>query len=123
MTLQAAYLKDQCEELQSKIDSITRCNSKHYFRKALKRLATVSPENANVICNYISAEQTDFNIKDHPTGSNPDSWLFVSLTYSTFGRLAIDLGGGSTALLSIAIAGVVITARAKFGLKINLIQK
>jgi hypothetical protein len=64
MTLQAVHLKDQCEELESKIDSITQHNSKPYFGQALKRLAAVNPENATVICNYISAEQTDINIKD-----------------------------------------------------------
>ncbi|HET7389740.1 MAG TPA: hypothetical protein VFJ51_02870, partial [Nitrososphaeraceae archaeon] len=30
----------------------------------MKRLATFNPENANVICDYILAEQTDINIKE-----------------------------------------------------------
>ncbi|MGC1933224.1 MAG: hypothetical protein WA667_29985 [Candidatus Nitrosopolaris sp.] len=30
-------------------------------------------------------------ILDHPTGTNPDSWLFVSLAYNTFGsKLTYD---------------------------------
>src|SRR5262249_17271794 len=30
-------------------------------------------------------------ILDHPTGTNPDSWLFVSLAYNTFGsKLSYD---------------------------------
>lgn len=51
------------EELDNKIDSITQFASKTYFNKALKRLARKHPENANVICDYIIAEQTEINIK------------------------------------------------------------
>jgi len=64
MTLQTVHLNDQCKELEGKIDSVTRYNSKPYFGQALKRLAAINPENAGVICDYISAEQTDINIKE-----------------------------------------------------------
>jgi hypothetical protein len=64
LTLQDVRLKDQHVELQTKIDSITQYNSKRYFRQALKRLAALNADNANVICDYILAEQTDINIKE-----------------------------------------------------------
>jgi hypothetical protein len=51
-------------ELGKKIDYITKYNSKTYFKDALKRLAKVNPENANIICDYIIAEQTQMNIKE-----------------------------------------------------------
>jgi hypothetical protein len=63
LTLQDVRLKDQHVELQTKIHSITQYNSKPYFRQALKRLAALNADNANVICDYILAEQTDINIK------------------------------------------------------------
>ncbi|MRN41698.1 MAG: hypothetical protein FIO02_11750 [Nitrosopumilales archaeon] len=64
MTLQGIRIIDQCNELEKKIDSITQYNSKPYFRAALKKLAIVNPENANVICDYLLAEQIDMNIKE-----------------------------------------------------------
>lgn len=51
-------------ELQGKIDFITQYSSKAYFRTALERMAKVIPENANIICEYIIAEQTQMNIKE-----------------------------------------------------------
>lgn len=44
------------------IDRITR-GSKPYFGNALKKLAICSPENCASICEYISAEITELNIK------------------------------------------------------------
>jgi len=64
LTLQGIRIIDQCNELEKKIDSITQYNSKPYFRAALKKLAIVNPENANVICDYLLAEQIDMNIKE-----------------------------------------------------------
>jgi integrase len=64
LTLQETYLKDQSIDLKTKINSITQYSSKPYFRQALKRLAIVNADNANVICDYILAEQTDINIKE-----------------------------------------------------------
>jgi hypothetical protein len=64
LTLQEVRLKDQHIELRTKIHSITQYNSKPYFRQALNRLAALNADNANVICDYILAEQTDINIKE-----------------------------------------------------------
>jgi hypothetical protein len=63
LTLQEVRLKDQHIELQTKINSITQYNSKPYFRQALNRLAAINSDNANVICDYILAGQTDINIR------------------------------------------------------------
>ena len=64
LALQEIHLKAICNELETKIDSITQYNSKPYFRQALKRLAAVNTENANVVCDYILAEQAEINIKE-----------------------------------------------------------
>jgi hypothetical protein len=64
LAFQETYLTDISNELETKIDSITQYNSKPYFRQALKRLAAVNKENANVICDYILAEQAEINIKE-----------------------------------------------------------
>ena len=49
--------------LEKNIDLLTRGTSKAYFNTAFKRLAGDNPENANIICDYITAEQTEINIK------------------------------------------------------------
>lgn len=64
MTLQDPHLIDLGNELGKKIDSITQYNSKPYFRTALKKLALITPENANTICDYILAEQVEMNFKE-----------------------------------------------------------
>jgi hypothetical protein len=64
LALQGIRVIDHCNELENKIDSIIQDNSKPYFRSALKRLAIVNPENANIICDYILAEQIDMNIRE-----------------------------------------------------------
>jgi integrase len=51
-------------ELERKINSITNGLSKPYFNKILKELLKKNLENANIICDYIIAEQTEINIKD-----------------------------------------------------------
>jgi hypothetical protein len=48
---------------EEKIDSVTK-SCKPFINKMLKNLANKNAENANTICNYIIAEQTEFNIKD-----------------------------------------------------------
>jgi hypothetical protein len=48
---------------EEKIDSVTK-SCKTFINKMLKDLANKNTENANTICNYIIAEQTEFNIKD-----------------------------------------------------------
>jgi len=51
-------------ELERKIDSVTNGLSKPYFNKILKELLQKNLENANIICDYIIAEQTEINIKN-----------------------------------------------------------
>ena len=55
---------DNIEEIETKIDSITKSLSKPYFNKILKELSKTNFENVNIICDYIIAEQIEFNIKD-----------------------------------------------------------
>lgn len=50
-------------DLYNKIEAITRDVSKPYYRNILKTLALISPENANIISDYITAEITEINIK------------------------------------------------------------
>jgi hypothetical protein len=54
-------LENEC--LHDKINSITENCSKSYFRKILTNLATANPKNASVICDYLTSEETEFNIK------------------------------------------------------------
>jgi integrase len=59
------YPEDQENlELKRKIDSITQYCSKPYFKEALKKLSIANPESANIICEYIIAEQNEMNIKE-----------------------------------------------------------
>jgi integrase len=51
-------------ELEKRIDSITKGLSKPYFNKILKELLKRNFDNANIICDYIIAEQTEINIKN-----------------------------------------------------------
>jgi hypothetical protein len=54
---------DANTELEGKIDAITQDMSKSYFRNVLKKLAITNPKNAKTICDYITAEITELNIK------------------------------------------------------------
>ena len=65
MSYQLATILEQEEkqELEKRIDSITK-SCKPFINKMLKNLTDKNPENANNICDYIIAEQTEFNIKD-----------------------------------------------------------
>jgi hypothetical protein len=51
------------EELKRKIDTITRYQ-KPYILKMLNNLLLENPINAEIICNYIVAEQNEINIKE-----------------------------------------------------------
>ena len=55
--------EQQQKLLGKKIESITK-SCKPFIRTMLKDLSSKNPENANIICNYIIAEQIEFNIKD-----------------------------------------------------------
>jgi hypothetical protein len=52
------------EAVYEKINSIKKTCSKPYFSQTLKKLASESFANANIICDYIFAEQNEFNIKN-----------------------------------------------------------
>jgi hypothetical protein len=67
-------------KLFQRIDSITKTCSKLYFNKILKRLAEENQENASIICNYITAEETELNIKN----STKESRLKVLVWLSNF---------------------------------------
>ena len=54
--------------LEKKIDLLTHDASKPYFNTAFKRLMKDNPENANIICDYITAESTEINIKQSTKG-------------------------------------------------------
>ncbi|MGN6709752.1 MAG: hypothetical protein ACTHKF_10435, partial [Candidatus Nitrosocosmicus sp.] len=51
-------------ELANDLDLITKSLSRPYFNSALKKLAKDNPNNAQIICDYIITEQTEFNIKE-----------------------------------------------------------
>ncbi len=74
MVLQQAQIKENnnnlsssfsnTEELERKIDSITKGLSRPYFNKILKELIKTNLENAIIICDYIIAEQIEINIQN-----------------------------------------------------------
>jgi hypothetical protein len=51
-------------DLERKLDSITKSLSKTYFNKILKNLLKASANNVMSIYDYIIAEQTELNIRD-----------------------------------------------------------
>lgn len=50
-------------QIETKINSITK-SCKHFIKNLLKDLLKKHPENTNIICDYIIAEQIEFNIKE-----------------------------------------------------------
>jgi hypothetical protein len=46
-------------DIDSKIEIITKSLTRHYFKSILKKLAIENPDNAEIICNYIIAEQNE----------------------------------------------------------------
>ena len=48
---------------RKKIDLVTKC-CRSFINNLLKDLSNKNPENANIIYEYIIAEQIEFNIKD-----------------------------------------------------------
>jgi hypothetical protein len=73
------------ENLDLLIDRITYC-SKPYFNKALKRMATTNQENCMIICEYISSEVTELNIKQ----STREGKIKVLVRLSTFLRTCME---------------------------------
>jgi hypothetical protein len=55
---------EENKEIIKKIISTTKSCSKQYFKSILVSLARENEENANIICNYIIAEETETNIKN-----------------------------------------------------------
>jgi len=66
-------------ELEDKINSITQ-GYKPYIRKMLVHVATTNLENANIICDYIIAEQNEINIKE----STREGKIKVLLSISSY---------------------------------------
>jgi hypothetical protein len=50
--------------LEKKIEIVTQSFSQNFLKNKLKNVAQKNLCNANVICDYIMVEQTEFNIKD-----------------------------------------------------------
>ena len=61
-----AYEDEQERKLHviKKVNSLTKSCSKKYFNSILIKLANENIENANTICDYIMAEETEINIKN-----------------------------------------------------------
>ncbi|HKU83645.1 MAG TPA: hypothetical protein VJP58_06355 [Candidatus Nitrosocosmicus sp.] len=55
---------DKESQVFKRIDSLTRSCTKQYFNSILTKLARENIENANTICDYIMAEETEINIKN-----------------------------------------------------------
>ena len=84
MTLQASQTtskeKNSYYHLEKKIDVITKSLSRAYYKNILLKLADRNTENANIICDYIVAEQTEINIKN----STKESRIKVLVWLSNF---------------------------------------
>jgi len=65
LTLQheTSKVKDRIVKLDRKIISITQYQ-RPYIANLLRKMAQRSPHNANIICEYIIAEQNEINIKE-----------------------------------------------------------
>jgi hypothetical protein len=64
-------------DMEKKIDSITK-SCKPFINKILKDLSIKHFENANVICDYIIVEQTEFNIKDSTKNGKIKALVYLS---------------------------------------------
>jgi hypothetical protein len=67
-------------DLERKLDSITKSLSKPYFNKILKNLLKANHNNATTIYDYIIAEQTELNIKN----STKEGKIKVLVWFSNF---------------------------------------
>lgn len=66
------------EELEKKIDYIIESFPQNFLKNKLKNLARKNPDNANVICDYIIVEQTEFNIKDSTKKGKIKALVYLS---------------------------------------------
>ncbi|HJT84864.1 MAG TPA: hypothetical protein VJ697_10310 [Nitrososphaeraceae archaeon] len=55
--------KNDHYRIEKKIDIFTKQLFRAYYKNTLIKLADKNIENANIICDYIIAEQTEINIK------------------------------------------------------------
>ena len=69
--------------LSSKIDLIVGSGSKRYFNRCLKTLANTNQVNAKTICDYITAEKTEINIKQSTTEGKIKVLVWLSNYHST----------------------------------------
>jgi hypothetical protein len=68
------------KEIEAKIHLITNSLSRNYYGSILQKLAKRNYNNADIICNYIIAEQTELNIKN----STKESRIKVLVWLSNF---------------------------------------
>jgi hypothetical protein len=64
-----------------KADSITRLQ-RPYIKKILRDLALPNPSNANLICEYIINEETQFNIKESTKEGKIKTLVWLSACFS-----------------------------------------
>ncbi len=64
-------IKTEYELINRKIDSITQTCTKTYFNSILKELVKYNIENANIICDYITAEENEINRINVLLAGNP----------------------------------------------------
>ena len=83
MMLQESHIESiekNSYSLEKKIGIITKSLSRSYYKNILIKLADRNIENANIICDYIIAEQTEINIKN----STKESRIKVLVWLSNF---------------------------------------
>jgi hypothetical protein len=62
----ATTLSKTREELNERIDAITKFTSRPYFNKALKKLALECLDNATIICDYIMPNKMKLTLNHQP---------------------------------------------------------
>lgn len=74
--------------LLKKINSVTR-NQPNYIISLYKKVAELNPENATIIYDYITAEQTEINIKESTQGDKIKKlcWLSRHLNHKSFHKM------------------------------------
>ncbi|MFZ0221411.1 MAG: hypothetical protein WAM42_06930, partial [Candidatus Nitrosopolaris sp.] len=75
-------------QLLKQIDSITE-NQPNYIIRSYKQMAEVNPDNAAIIYDYVSAEQTEINIKESTKGDKIKKlcWLSKYLNHKSYRRM------------------------------------
>jgi hypothetical protein len=79
-TSQTKSIEKNSYSSEKKIDLITKSLSRAYYKNILIKLVDKNTENANTICDYIIAEQTEINIKN----STKESRIKVLVSLSNF---------------------------------------